>query len=106
MYVQVNIGRNIANEPMAPTEWRRFNQSVIGALSDSHRSITCPDTEIHRGEGSWVSEEGMVWEESAHISAFGYDFDLDKLRGLLSGLAKEYNQDSIALITNSELIGA
>ena len=111
-YVQVNIGRNINDEPMNDYVWEMFIGKVRRAIADTvtgwataHKFIeTLNSVEIHRGSGTW---DGIV-EESAHISLVMdrdlWDVELDMLRTKLRELKRDYDQDSIALIVGSELV--
>lgn len=97
-YTQVNIGRNINSKPMTQEKWEEFQAHVYILMSDCAIE---PNLEIHNGYGHW---DGMV-EESTHISMLSEDIvDLDRLRDGLVDLKKEYGQDTIALITGSELV--
>ncbi len=103
MYIQVNIGRNVRNMPMAEKFWNEFQDDVVNVLESlkEHSDMGHEVPEIHLGTGVW---NGRM-EESAKISLYHEGgFDLDAIRGELRRLKKEYLQDNIALIIGSELI--
>lgn len=98
-YVQVNIGRNVAGEPMSPERWNDFVTAVSNTIAD------CSDIksiETHFGTGYW--EGGM--EESCHVSALATFVDVDTLREHLGYVAGEFGQDAVALVLGSELVPA
>lgn len=103
MYIQVNIGRNVRNMPMAEKFWNEFQDDVVNILESlkEHSDMGHEVPEIHLGTGVW---DGRV-EESAKISLYHEGgFDLDAIREELRRLKREYLQDNIALIIGSELI--
>lgn len=103
MYIQVNIGRNVRNMPMAEKFWNEFQDDVVNILEQlrEHSDMGHEVPEIHLGTGVW---DGRI-EESAKISLYHEGgFDLDAIREELRRLKKEYLQDNIALIVGSELI--
>lgn len=101
MYIQVNIGRNIDNEPMEVIKWGGFINDVKDAIY--HSSESAGSIEVHHGTGVWDGHE----EDSVHVSLLAYRLDTDLLENLLASLAQEYGQESIALIVSqSKLITA
>ena len=111
MYVQLNFGRNIKNVPMDILTWNTFNGEIISALYDSTKaapySIYQTTVEVHTGTGRWFDEDlnDYITEESCHVSFYDpAGFDLEYLRTKLRDLKARFGQDSIALITGSELI--
>lgn len=106
MYIQVNIGRNIGDTPMSDHLWDTFRLAVSQAICLSVRTtdyVSESGNELHKGVGYWQVGE----EESAHISRFDErGYDLVQLKNDLRELAKQFEQDSIALIVGSELIEA
>ena len=104
MYVQVNIGRNIGGEPMSGERWDEFRNDIISVLvmsCNDSTSETLSTVEIHDGYGSWDG----VREDSAHVSIFWVPgVNVDILRERIAHVRRNYDQDSIALITGSELI--
>lgn len=103
-YLQVNIGRNVGNEPMNDDDWEQFQQDVATAIrrsikSDSRVNESLP-FEFHEGQGNWMGAE-----ESCHISLFDErGFDLGGLRADLVHIKLHYRQDAVALIPGSELV--
>lgn len=98
-YVQVNIGRNIRNEPMPLYLWNDFVSAISNAIAD------CSDIksiETHYGHGYW--DGGM--EESCHVSALATFVDVPTLREQLGYVAAEFGQDAVALVVGSELVPA
>ncbi len=108
-YIQVNIGRNVGNEPMSEENWDWFQSSVkdtiasaIRVLNDVPRAEILSQIETHLGLGNWGEIDP---EESAHISIFSeLSIDLDYLRENLGLHRRMFDQDAIALIVGSELI--
>lgn len=119
MYVQVNIGRNVASVPMSEHHWGSFQASVLEALGELIEDVTGQMhinlgdyVETHRGEGHWGGT-GEPEEESVHFSAV---FSTNGATGSevaeamtaftreLRYLAEQYGQEAIALITGSRLI--
>ena len=98
-YVQVNIGRNVGDEPMSSELWNDFVTAASNVIAD------CSDIksiETHFGVGYW--EGGM--EDSCHVSALASFVDVDTLREQLGYVAAEFGQDAVALIVGSELVEA
>ena len=111
MYVQINIDRNIGKNPMTQRAWYAYQEEVRDALQSSTLSalpsIFDAYHESHYGTGRWwdVELQENVIAESVHISFFdAVGFDLDRLRSKLQEIKVKYRQDSIALITSSDLI--
>lgn len=101
-YVQVNIGRNVDDAPMAAAKWARFQSTIQHLLENVTLGRGVVST--HTGRGAWVDEHGVtVSEESAYISTFAV-VNLDALREALAYQRTVYGQDAIALIVGSELI--
>lgn len=101
-YVQVNIGRNVAGQPMPARDWARFQGATYAALRNA--TIGSGVVSSHDGRGSWEDASGVVQsEESVYYSTFAV-VDLDALRLALASLRDTYGQDAIALIVGSELI--
>lgn len=98
-YVQVNIGRNVGDEPMPNNLWIQFQQDVAEAIAYATVIGGMQAVQVHTGKGEWNGVE----EESAHLSTFA-DVDLFKLRTELARLKRAYKQDAIALIAGSDLI--
>lgn len=98
-YIQVNMGRNVDDEPMDADTWAAFRAAVAIAITNACQDDILPDIEAHAGAGTW----GDVPEESLHLSAFGA-FDVRALRGQLRVIRARYGQDAIALIVGSELV--
>lgn len=105
IYVQVNIGRNVNNDPMPAKEWDKFQDAVVSAILSAHRGPGIPNVSIHTGEGFWNDESTgeLMSEESAYISTFA-DIDLFALRLDLARVREAYGQDAIALIAGSDLV--
>lgn len=105
--VTVSIGRNVGDVPMPIHRWRQFQMDTHGVIADSVFEKQIEFIERHVGEGSWDG----VTEDSVKIT-FGLksaltEEALDSLRHTLTGLARFYDQDAIALtIGQSELIYA
>ena len=98
-YVQVNIGRNVDNEPMSSGLWNDFVTAVSDVIAE------CSDIksiETHFGVGYW--DGGM--EDSCHVSALATFVDVDTLREQVGYVVAEFGQDAVALIVGSELVGA
>lgn len=110
MYIQVNIGRNFEHStlgtvPMVSDKWREFQEQVVYILLQlrEHTDMGEPSVEIHLGVGEWDG----VPEESAKISVYNEGgFDLVQVKNELRDLAKQFGQNTIALIVGSELIEA
>lgn len=115
IYVQVNIGRNAHGEPMSPTRWQWFADTVRDALASAvivaypgpdypcMRADIMSQIEMHAGRGRW----GGNSEESVHISLYvEADIDVNYLRNQLGVIARMFDQDAIALIVGSELVPA
>lgn len=107
MYVQINIGRNVNDEPMPDDVWEGFINHVVTELVYSANGVhdrfisVVNSVEIHRGRGVWDG----VPEDSAHISLYwGEGFNVYYLRKQLADVRDLYQQKSIALILGSELI--
>lgn len=115
MYVQVNIGRNVKGEPMQDTQWQAFQGDVRSAINDLiwdlARDYKDIEIETHRGTGYY----NRVEEQSVHVSFFIPVFGIittgpqtaaamTSFTRHLRVLAREYGQDSIALITGSRLL--
>ena len=102
-YIQVNIGRNISSTKveMPLDDWEAFVRQVKIILQASIRDPLAP-VEIHYGVGVYDG----VKEDSAHISMVAdvTPEDIEWIRGSLLELKKFYNQERIALITQSTLI--
>lgn len=131
MFIQISIGRNIAQPDgtvgaMHWSLWDVFQNDTVAALltavndAVNHRRthrINAGQVETHRGTGTWDG----VTEESAHLSLF-IDHDgrayngitnewrdlkpeiRDSLAAHLRDLAQEYGQDAIAfVVTDSHL---
>lgn len=118
MYVQINIGRGIDGEPMNMVMWEQFISDVADSLRAAGKNHLVRDVfgatmwlqstvvadmpiEVHKGGGYWAGES----EESAHISTYwesGFRFDI--LKSDLLDLGGKYGQNTIALVTGSELI--
>jgi|GEM_PF-2453751 len=98
--VQVNIGRNVGDEPMPERRWRRLVglvHGLVGALTGDGTHVDEP----HYGSGEWVDDAGVtVREDSAYVFAFGdsAEWDLEGLADALAILADEFGQDAIALV--------
>lgn len=105
MYIQVNIGRNINDEPMSDYSWDRFRLAVAQAIAlavdtNEHVPENSRGSEMHKGIGYWAGDE-----ESCHISRYDErGFNIPQLRNDLYCLKNEFHQDAIALIIGSELI--
>ena len=124
MYIQVNAGRNVGTVPMSDERWGAFYGEITWALAWYAHTVTpsrawgeyLVDTERHTGQGTWdgVAEESMhvslYWDDDTAPADRDYARDLEAgnlLRATLRDLAREYGQDSIALvISDSELISA
>ena len=105
MYIQVNIGRNIGTEPMDDKSWSTFKGRVAYAIYNSANCweafVIRTNVELHDGMGRYNG----ITEDSSHISSYWEDgFDLDQLREELRTVRDIYGQDSIALLTESELV--
>lgn len=98
-YVQVNIGRNVDNEPMSAELWNDFVTAVADAIADCSG---IKFIETHLGVGYWES----VMEDSCHVSALATFVNVDTLREQLGYVAAEFGQDAVALIVGSELVEA
>ncbi len=113
-YLQVNVGRNVNDEPMDDQDWTEFTESIALKLATTvvgnnrvtrdHYTEILSQVEYHTGMGTWDG----VTEESCHISLFspaeidpGY---LRELRIYLENTKRYYSQDAIALIVGSELV--
>lgn len=115
MYIQANIGRNVADKyrdeygmnldpRMSDDLWAEFQNDVVSIFRQnaehSNAGEDLPSFQVHLGMGEW---DGVV-EESAHISIYWeHGFDLDMIRQALTALAVDYGQDNIAFIVGSEL---
>lgn len=99
-YVQVNIGRNVGSESMSDADWDKFIAYTASALSSTCLNHT--EFEFHYGRGTW---EGVA-EESCHVSTLAQSVDGPKLRSKLRDLARQFGQDTVALVIGSELVEA
>lgn len=99
-YTQINIGRNVDETPMDDAKWEGYTRRVVEALATYTRTNSTDLIMVHRGDGIW---EG-IREDSAYVSVVSDTRDLDGLREELQRLKRFYCQDSIALITDSDLI--
>lgn len=120
MYIQVNFGRNIGDEPMSQGLWDGFTTDITQVMAHYAADMSGRDpldfpanVECHDGVGMW----GATPEDSRHLSLFWEDTtpadkrdfaeDLkagERLRRDLRTVADRYNQDNVALIVGSELI--
>ena len=108
-YAQPNIGRNVKNEPMTDWMWEWFQDGatnvLIGAthVAAAGRSgVKREDVQVHTGRGEWDG----VPEDSAHISLFWeHGIDADYVREQAAVVARMFEQDAVAVIVGSELVG-
>lgn len=108
-YAQLNIGRNVKDEPMVDWLWEWFQDGAANVLLEATRKAaggmsgaTRADIQVHHGRGEWDG----VPEDSAHISLFWEDgMDADHIRHLAGVVARMFGQDAIAVIIGSELVG-
>ena len=109
-YAQLNIGRNVGNAPMEQDRWEWFVSTAQSILMGAqHRVGGSPsgeslraDTQVHYGAGIWAG----VAEESAHISLFWeHGIDADYVREQAGVVARMFEQDAVAVIVGSELVG-
>lgn len=114
MFIQVTIGRNVGNEPMDDTQWRRFQQDVRDVIATAVYAemrdrigarFPFADIETHYGEGEWDG----VKEESAHLSLYfptPAGVAAHRVRSMLDAdlgtLAYDYDQDAIAYVVATE----
>lgn len=99
-YVQANIGRNVGDEPMSDADWDKFIAATASAIINACLNRT--EIEFHYGRGTW---EGIT-EASCHISTLAQSVDVPKLWSKLRDLARQFGQDTVALIIGSELVEA
>ena len=119
-YVQVNIGRNVGDEPMSDFLWVEFQNEVARALidliwdtePDREASPSTDEIEIHEGRGNWGGR-GTPDEESVHYSILvetgklpvgEFAHAMADFTRALRDLAGEFGQEAIALITGSRLL--
>lgn len=105
-YIQVNLGRNVGDTPMTTKRWMSFRIDVTFILSDLFPGddVNVQYVEEHLGLGSY----GDNLEDSAHLSVLLPQpisaRQLEDLKIMLAQTAELYGQESIALITSSELV--
>lgn len=108
-YAQLNIGRNVNNEPMPDWVWEWFQDGAANVLIEATRraaggmsGATRDDVQVHTGRGKWDG----VPEDSAHVSLFWEaGIDADHIRQMASVVARMFGQDAVAIIVGSELAG-
>lgn len=108
-YAQLNIGRNVKNEPMSDWMWEWFQDGTVNVLigathvaAAGRSGVKREDVQVHTGRGEWDG----VPEDSAHISLFWEDgMDVEHIRYQAGVVARTFGQDAIAVIIGSELIG-
>lgn len=117
-YLQVNIGRNVGDVPMSDLTWLDFQNAVLRGLVDliwdTEPSRTAPpsfgEIMVHSGGGTWGES---VVEESVHLSycletgqlpAPQFARAITDFNNYLRGVADEYQQEAIAVITGSKLL--
>ena len=105
-YAQLNIGRNIGDEPMDLGKWHEFIEDAATALvyaAYGDNTDTLKRTvEVHTGLGRYIGDDGhIVVEDSAHVSLFCPEkFDLEYLEHRARKLESRYSQDMVAVIHN------
>jgi hypothetical protein len=92
----ISIGRNVGDEPMPKSQWRKFVADVLWAVSQSGGTVYA----TAYGKGEW---DGIP-ERNAVVTFANADPSLnEKLRTL----AKQYRQEAISVIAGkNELIAA
>jgi len=115
-YVQLNIGRDVTDQgPLTDSEWETFQADTRDMLVELWQDLTGeyrgePSVEVHTGGGVWLDHS----EESAHLSVLipvgvqpgTQAAVMARFNRGLGQLARDFHQDSIALITGSKLIKA
>lgn len=89
--VTVSIGRNISGEPMDEDRWILYKADVVDALAFNGLRI------VFHGEG--VGQYEGAYETSFTLVALAEPRYLAGLYHALARIAKDYDQNSIALTT-------
>lgn len=97
--IVISAGRNIGSRPMTAQQWQDLRLAVARILGSVDASIHTRDA---IGFGEWVGDDGvLIQEESVTYAATIQDEALQIVKRSLQLVAKQYQQDAIALIVGA-----
>lgn len=100
--IVISAGRNIGLQPMDADRWNQLRAAVARVMESSNAQLWTRDA---IGYGEWVGDDGtLIREESVTYAGAVSDGALEKIQRDLQLLAKQFEQDAIALIVGESLL--
>jgi hypothetical protein len=100
--IVISAGRNIGPQPMDADRWNQLRAAVARVMESSNAQLWTRDA---IGYGEWVGDDGtLIREESVTYAGAVSDGALEKIQRDLQLLAKQFEQDAIALIVGESLL--